>query len=45
MPRYKLVVEYDGAPFSGWQVQDNATLTVQGALETAAAAICGTPIA
>jgi tRNA pseudouridine38-40 synthase len=44
MPRYKMIIEYDGAPFSGWQVQANATLTVQGTLERAAEAICGEPI-
>jgi tRNA pseudouridine38-40 synthase len=40
MPRYKLTIEYDGAPFRGWQIQDN-DLTVQGVLEQAAKALSG----
>jgi tRNA pseudouridine38-40 synthase len=40
MPRYKLLIEYDGAPFVGWQVQDNG-LSVQGVLSGAVAAFCG----
>ncbi|TAK48609.1 MAG: tRNA pseudouridine(38-40) synthase TruA [Xanthobacteraceae bacterium] len=40
MPRYKLTLEYDGAPFVGWQVQDNG-LSVQGVLEAAVAALTG----
>ena len=40
MPRYKLVIEYDGAPFVGWQMQDNG-LSVQGALTTAITAFSG----
>ena len=40
MPRYKLTIEYDGAPYCGWQLQENGP-SVQGALETAVKAICG----
>lgn len=40
MPRYKLTLEYDGAPFVGWQRQENG-LSVQEALERAALAFCG----
>jgi tRNA pseudouridine38-40 synthase len=40
MPRYKLLIEYDGAPFVGWQVQHNG-VSVQGVLTAATAAFCG----
>ena len=39
MPRYKLVIEYDGGPFVGWQVQAGG-LSVQGALMAAVEAFC-----
>lgn len=43
MPRYKLVIEYDGAPFSGWQRQLNGP-SVQQSVEEAVEAFCGHPV-
>jgi tRNA pseudouridine38-40 synthase len=40
MPRYKLVVEYDGTPFTGWQAQANG-LSVQQAVEDAIGRFAG----
>lgn len=41
--RYKLTLSYCGAPYCGWQIQDNAP-TVQGEVEKALALLLGSPI-
>jgi tRNA pseudouridine38-40 synthase len=40
VPRYKIIVEYDGGPFVGWQRQDSGP-SVQAALEDAITAFSG----
>ena len=40
MPRYRLTLEYDGAPYSGFQAQAGLP-TVQGVVERAIFAFCG----
>lgn len=40
MPRYKLVIEYDGGPFCGWQFQGNVP-SVQQVIEEAIARFAG----
>lgn len=44
MPRYKLVLEYDGTGFVGWQRQDNG-LSVQAVLEAALEGLSGEAVA
>jgi len=43
MPCYKLIVEYDGRPFAGWQIQADQ-LTVQGVLTAAVESLSGEKI-
>jgi tRNA pseudouridine38-40 synthase len=40
MPRYRLMLEYDGGPFRGWQRQADGA-SIQASLEAAIMAFCG----
>ena len=40
MPRYRLLIEYDGRPYHGFQAQD-ALPSVQGSIERAVKGFCG----
>ncbi len=40
MPRFRLILEYDGGPYNGFQAQADQP-TVQGSLERAVKAFCG----
>lgn len=33
MQNYKIVIEYDGTPFNGWQIQKDGNKTIQGQIE------------
>lgn len=43
MKNYKLILQYDGTRYSGWQKQGNTDNTIQGKLETIASRLTGTP--
>ena len=44
-PTFRLVLEYDGARFAGWQAQAKGSRTVQATVEEAILRLTGAPVA
>lgn len=44
MKNYKLIIQYEGTKYSGWQVQGNTTNTIQGKLEGILEKMLGFPV-
>lgn len=44
MKNYKLIIQYDGSRYSGWQVQKNTSDTIQEKIETILARLLGHPV-
>ena len=40
MPNYKIIIEYDGTQFVGWQQQENGN-SIQGAIQEALTKLSG----
>ena len=41
---YKMILQYDGTRYNGWQKQGNTDNTIQGKLETLLSRIAGEPM-
>lgn len=44
MKNYKIVVQYDGTKYKGWQMQRSTDLTIQGKLQHILESICNEPV-
>ncbi len=44
MKNYKILVQYDGTRYKGWQVQNSTDMTIQGKLQAVLGELAGEPI-
>ena len=44
MTNYKMILQYDGSRYSGWQVQGNTEQTIQGKLEALLSRLLDQPV-
>ena len=41
MKNYKIIVQYDGSRYKGWQLQKSTDMTIQGKLQDILTTMCG----
>ena len=41
---YKMILQYEGTRYNGWQRQGNTDQTIQGKLEAVLSRMCGAPV-
>ena len=44
MKNYKIILQYDGTRYKGWQVQNSTDMTIQGKLQMVLEEMCGHPV-
>lgn len=44
MKNYKIIVQYDGTRYKGWQVQKSTDATIQGKLQMVLSKLAGHPV-
>lgn len=44
MKNYKIILQYDGSRYKGWQVQKNTDMTIQGKIEAVLERMAGHPV-
>ena len=44
MKHYKMIVQYDGTRYKGWQGQNSTGMTIQGKIESVLGRMAGHPV-
>ena len=44
MGNYRIILQYEGTKYQGWQRQDSTDNTIQGKLEALLTKMCGEPV-
>ena len=44
MSNYKMIIQYDGTRYKGWQGQNSTDMTIEGRIEAVLSAMVGYPV-